>query len=200
MDIQRILTGLSLFYIVFSFRYYEVNWQIISLFWGCLNFSELYNFKFIIYDFESYIWLVLYTFVSWLCITFQLNRDYDILYRLIILVSLSDSIQYLFGRLGNHQINFGPSPHKTWGGYLSSLISILLGVEFLNFKLSLSAILVFSGIMGDLFVSFIKRRLGVKDISNLLGSHGGWLDRTDGINMAVLVLTLINFFEDDIYG
>jgi phosphatidate cytidylyltransferase len=57
-----------------------------------------------------------------------------------------------------------------------------------------SFFLVITGICGDLFVSMIKRRLGIKDTSNMLGSHGGWLDRTDGVKMAIIAYTPFLFF------
>jgi phosphatidate cytidylyltransferase len=39
--------------------------------------------------------------------------------------------------------------------------------------------------LGDLFVSFIKRKAKVKDTGNILPGHGGILDRVDGIIFAV---------------
>ena len=49
--------------------------------------------------------------------------------------------------------------------------------------------------LGDLFISFLKRKAEVKNTSDLLPGHGGFLDRTDGIIFAVpLGILLLNIF------
>ena len=49
--------------------------------------------------------------------------------------------------------------------------------------------------LGDLFISFLKRKAVVKNTSDLLPGHGGFLDRVDGIIFAVpMGILLLNFF------
>ncbi|MGN1062931.1 MAG: phosphatidate cytidylyltransferase, partial [Alphaproteobacteria bacterium] len=52
---------------------------------------------------------------------------------------------------------------------------------------------VFSQV-GDFFESFIKRRLGLKDSSNLIPGHGGLFDRVDGLLFASVLLAIVLFF------
>ena len=39
--------------------------------------------------------------------------------------------------------------------------------------------------MGDLFISYLKRKAKIKDTGNILPGHGGILDRADGIILAI---------------
>jgi len=67
---------------------------------------------------------------------------------------------------------------------------IVLNINFLDLTLNLTNIifcLLISLIsqIGDLFISFIKRKANIKDTGKILPGHGGVLDRLDGIIFAV---------------
>ena len=94
------------------------------------------------------------------------------------------------------------SPNKTISGSIGSfLFSLFLIPFFYNelfynniIELILITILIsLTSQLGDLFVSFIKRKANVKNTSNLLPGHGGFLDRVDGIIFAI-PLGLILFY------
>ena len=81
------------------------------------------------------------------------------------------------------------SAHKTWAGQIGGIIcgtamSLLYGkIGARNFMPELIWIGISVSLLsqyGDLTASFIKRRLNIKDFSNLLPGHGGILDRFDG--------------------
>ena len=65
-----------------------------------------------------------------------------------------------------------------------------------NFSILILITLVVSLVtqVGDLFVSFIKRKANVKDTSDLLPGHGGFLDRVDGIIFAIPFLLFLFYF------
>ena len=52
------------------------------------------------------------------------------------------------------------------------------------------SVIAILGQSGDLYESFVKRRLAVKDSSNLIPGHGGFLDRFDGY---LFVLPVFSF-------
>ncbi len=94
------------------------------------------------------------------------------------------------------------SPNKTISGSLGSfmlslclvpIFYFLLIDEFLNlFDLMLLAILVsFFCQLGDLFISYLKRKAKVKDTGDILPGHGGLLDRIDGMILAIPLGVLI---------
>ena len=86
------------------------------------------------------------------------------------------------------------SPNKTISGSIGSFIfSTLLIPFFYKYQidetlLNLSLITIIISLisqLGDLFISFLKRKAKVKDTSDLLPGHGGVLDRIDGIIFAI---------------
>ena len=86
------------------------------------------------------------------------------------------------------------SPKKTISGSFGSFIfSLALIPFFLSYfgdfniwLLSIVTILIsLTSQLGDLFISLLKRKAKVKDTSDILPGHGGFLDRIDGIIFAL---------------
>ena len=132
----------------------------------------------------------------------------------------TDVFALVFGLLfGKHKLAPAISPKKTIEGAVGGVFGGILGavVVFLIFEvfgllemgfltwglrksytlLSYSLIAVFGSCltqMGDLIASLIKRSLGVKDFSKMLGNHGGMLDRFDGIMLNACFVSFIFTF------
>jgi phosphatidate cytidylyltransferase len=102
----------------------------------------------------------------------------------------------LFGKiLGGKKLN-KISPNKTISGTIGSFITcilpllIFLNLGYLDLKFSLINIIFcllvsLTSQLGDLFISYLKRKAKIKDTGKILPGHGGVLDRVDGIIFAV---------------
>ena len=88
------------------------------------------------------------------------------------------------------------SPNKTISGtigsFIFSIIPLILfsNLNYFELKLNLSNLLFCLTVslisqIGDLFISYLKRRANIKDTGKILPGHGGILDRVDGIIFAV---------------
>jgi phosphatidate cytidylyltransferase len=124
----------------------------------------------------------------------------------ILIISVSSDVGgYVFGKLLGGPKLTKISPNKTYAGMCGSyLFSFILGISYLYFfnKLLLSEKLSFSFFIillistvnqiGDLIISFFKRKQKIKDTGKLLPGHGGLLDRIDGIIFSYLIGYLIN--------
>ncbi|MDR2538296.1 MAG: phosphatidate cytidylyltransferase [Bifidobacteriaceae bacterium] len=104
--------------------------------------------------------------------------------------------------IGRNKLIPAVSPNKTVEGTLGGallvalasfiFIGILLPAQMNWWKPLLLALIAFTfGTLGDLFESFIKRRLGLKDFSDLLWGHGGFLDRIDSVILTAPAMLLI---------
>jgi phosphatidate cytidylyltransferase len=118
---------------------------------------------------------------------------------LILVVAVTDIFGYFAGRMiGGPKFWPKVSPKKTWAGTVAGWVGAGLvgwafmaqtgsGVELIGISVALSM----ASQMGDIAESAVKRRMGVKDSSNLLPGHGGLFDRFDGVLGAALVLLVV---------
>ena len=118
-------------------------------------------------------------------------RDYNLKFLWLILIAwLTDIGGYVFGKLFGGPKLIKISPNKTWSGVLGSLIlsqlSFLIFFLDINYKFNFNIIffqilLSITGQLGDILMSYIKRTNNIKDTSNFIPGHGGFLDRVDGL-------------------
>ena len=172
--------------LIFLVYFYEIIVQLIrnqksrTIFYYLFCFSYTFLFLhsfFIVYINDNWKWI------------FALN---------FIIVFLSDTFGYIFGKIFKGKplnVLRNISPNKTIEGYLGSIIiSFTVACLFLiNFHeeyfqifslpklFSIVFIILITSLMGDLLVSKIKRIIDIKDFSNLLYGHGGFLDRLDSL-------------------
>lgn len=128
------------------------------------------------------------------------------LFRFIFAVFVCDTSAYLFGKffkkisilypIFQSKLNESPflsiSRNKTFGGYLFGILFgtfafIFLFSNILNGSLKIlwaSFVSSVSAHLGDLFMSYIKRILLIKDFSKILPGHGGILDRLDSLYLS----------------
>ncbi|MDP9811063.1 phosphatidate cytidylyltransferase [Rhizobium tibeticum] len=109
---------------------------------------------------------------------------------LVIIVQLSDVLQYVWGKLlGRTKIAPSLSPSKTVEGFVGGVVSAtLIGAAlwwitpFTPFQAGVLAfIITMMGFFGGLVMSAIKRDRGVKDWGHLIEGHGGLIDRLDSV-------------------
>lgn len=120
-----------------------------------------------------------------------------------------DTFAYFFGRtLGGPKIAPKISPSKTWAGLLGGVVGAsvwlatfiyfaarqMSGPTTMGFEMGelgtiigIGALLAVAAQAGDFLESWLKRKAGVKDSSNLIPGHGGVFDRTDGMIPVALI-------------
>ena len=116
-----------------------------------------------------------------------------LLYSVLVAI-LSDIGGLVFGRIFKGKKLTKISPNKTISGSIGPFIFSISLIPFffkdqvehsiLNILL-ITIIISLTSQLGDLFISFLKRKAKVKDTSDLLPGHGGVLDRIDSIIFAI---------------
>jgi len=121
----------------------------------------------------------------------------------IACVVASDVGGYFAGRtFGGPKLWPAVSPKKTWSGTIGGwVLAVVVTAVFVGFsdtfeaaQLLWAVVIAIFAQAGDLAESALKRRAGVKDSSNLIPGHGGFLDRFDGMLGAFLLVFIALIF------
>lgn len=124
-----------------------------------------------------------------------------VLVHCLVIWSGDSGAYYVGSRFGRHRLAPIVSPKKSWEGILGGTALSFFGVWFCrtvffpelpwSVGLAVGALLSVLAPLGDLVESLFKRDAGVKDSSDAIPGHGGFLDRTDSLFFAApFVLTL----------
>lgn len=143
------------------------------------------------------------TFFGALYLGFTLNHFYSLrlergpfwIYFLFAVIFIGDTGAYVIGHwCGRHKLAPVASPRKTWEGSFGGVVFACLGGAAAQQILLPGAVLwkavLFAFVVhviaqvSDPLESLFKRAAGVKDSSNLLPGHGGFLDRVDSLVLA----------------
>lgn len=139
--------------------------------------------------------LYLFFLIYYVIVSKLTNPELELVLIYIVLISIMSDIGGLVvGRTFKGWKLTKISPKKTISGSIGSFIfSLFLIPFFIKFFVSYEYFLLtlitlfisFVSQLGDLFISFLKRKAKIKDTSDLLPGHGGVLDRVDGIIFAI---------------
>jgi len=128
---------------------------------------------------------------------FEIREYKNFKYFLFIMVVciFTDIGGYLFGKIFKGPKLTKISPNKTYAGVLGSFVlSLIAGLIYINYfskkeltdtdQLFIFSIILFISLIsqiGDLIISFFKRKAKLKDTGKIIPGHGGLLDRIDGL-------------------
>ena len=164
----------------------------------------------------GFIYPALFLLCLAVCNDFDFNKGFIAIVLVFVISPLTDTFAYLVGmtyskiKKGNVK-KLCPilSPKKTVAGAIGGLLggilgSVLVCLIFNKYVTVSNAYLIFALIglvssvlnqLGDLFESYIKRKVNLKDIGNLIPGHGGIMDRIDGtlfVLLPILLLTILS--------
>ena len=215
---KRILTSillLSLFIMMCFYSFIMVSALIIMAIIIWIEFYALISkiirrnkFKDIFFRFMfkamSLLYLFLFVYFVFVIESYYPSLKLYLLYSVLVSI-LSDIGGLLFGKTFKGKKLTKISPNKTISGSIGSFLLSLLLIPIFYEKLifydlltltMITIVISFISQLGDLFISFLKRKAKVKDTSDLLPGHGGLLDRVDGIIFAAPIgIFLLSFFN-----
>lgn len=131
--------------------------------------------------------------------------DKNVILFTFLILSIFDSFSQISGQLfGRKKLLPKVSPNKTLGGLIGGTVIAIVSAFLLkslypiaNYKLIITTFgIILFAFIGDIGASYFKRVYKVKDFSNLIPGHGGFLDRFDSliaVGVWVLLIQLINF-------
>ena len=135
----------------------------------------------------------------------DLPLGFALVFWIVLCVIAADIGGYAFGRLlQGPKLIPSISPKKTWSGFLGGVVLAVLVALIYSFisggstanLILFGALISVVSVAGDLLESSAKRKFGVKDASNFLPGHGGFLDRLDGMTAVMVLFAALALFVD----
>ena len=148
--------------------------------------------------------IIFFAFSLYSAFYFRENYGLDFFLFIILICVSTDVGGYTFGKIFKGPKLTQISPKKTYAGMIGSfLLAVITGYsyskfahenEISQFEILLSIFLIsFVSQIGDLIISYFKRKAEIKNTGNIIPGHGGILDRIDGLIFVFLILYLLNF-------
>ena len=160
--------------------------------WHLMSKGKYYNLPGLIFILVSFYFVYL--------LRNDVSSEYTLFLLILIICISSDVGGYIFGKIFKGPKLTKISPKKTYAGMIGGFfLSVISATIFLNFSdyyiidfsdiLSLSDfffIFIISSIsqIGDIFISYFKRKSKIKNTGTIIPGHGGMLDRIDGMIFA----------------
>jgi len=206
--INRIITSAILLPLLL-FCIHRSGFYLIT-FLALVYFASLYeiikNTKNLLFVLTSNIILV-FALYSFYYLRGNTNESLITIYWILSATFLSDIGGYTFGKIFKGKKLTKISPSKTYSGSIGSVLLSSLSLcivstiqefiyseNYINFyQIKFFILTILISIIcqtGDLCVSFLKRKINIKNISNILPGHGGVLDRIDGL----IFVLIFSFF------
>lgn len=135
------------------------------------------------------------------------DDDYGLLAMVLLfaIVWTTDILGFFAGRaFGGPKLLPAISPKKTWSGAIAGALgAMIVGVAVAGYfgtfnTIAIAIIALLLSVvaqLGDLLESWVKRRFGAKDASQLIPGHGGVMDRLDGFWAAALAGCVIGLLR-----
>lgn len=123
------------------------------------------------------------------------------IYAAFIVVAADVGAYFSGRRWGRKKLLPAVSPGKSWAGFYGGIAACAALVFITSSFTQIAGLAVWQllfatlvagliSVLGDLLESMVKRHRGVKDSSQLLPGHGGFMDRIDSITAAAPVFVL----------
>ena len=194
---KRFFTSILLFllvYLIFISKFFLAYFLIVIGLLSLIEFSLIIK-KFSINAINKTLFNILFiTYIFIICLVFFVFSNFLLskifLYIVLLGCIASDIGGFCFGKIFKGPKLSKISPNKTYSGVVGSIIFTVITMStvffyffsFLNLNIILVSILttIFCQ-LGDLFISYLKRKANIKDTGKFLPGHGGILDRIDGI-------------------
>ena len=191
-----VLIPISFFFIIkgsIYFNFFISICFIITLYeWHLMSKNRPYHILGIIF--------LILSFISVFFLRMSGDEDYLIFLLVIITCIATDIGGYIFGKIFKGPKLTKISPRKTYAGMFGGFfLSIIFANQFLNnlnfleqgndvemsSKLFIFVLLIsLVSQIGDITISFFKRKSKIKNTGKIIPGHGGLLDRIDGMIFA----------------